>query len=150
MLINRDLFDEIRKIIPIVCVDLVIPKNGDILLVKRIEPPAQGQWWTPGGRIFHGETIEEASVRKAKEEVHLACCLKKVLGVSESIFDNVIINGKLISIHTVNIICLMEMKDYAQHIKLDNNHAEYLWAKESFVGLHEAVEKIFNLYDQMR
>jgi ADP-ribose pyrophosphatase YjhB (NUDIX family) len=148
MFIDRDIFDEIRKIIPIVCVDLVIPKNGDILLVKRIEPPAQGQWWTPGGRIFHGETIEKASIRKAKAEVHLDCRFKKILGVTESIFDNVIVNGKSISIHTVNVVCLMELKDDTQQIQLDNGHTDYLWTAESFMGLHPAVEHIFDLYFQ--
>jgi len=148
MLIECDVFDEIRKVIPIVCVDLVIPKRGDILLVKRIEPPAQGQWWTPGGRIFHGETIEEASIRKSETEVHLDCSFKKILGVTESIFDNLIINGKSISIHSVNVVCLMELNDDTQQIQLDNGHAEYLWTNESFVGLHPAVEHIFALYSQ--
>lgn len=146
LLIESDVFNEIRKVIPIVCVDLVIPKNGDILLVKRTEPPAQGQWWTPGGRILHGETIEEASVRKAKAEVHLDCRLKKILGVTESIFDNMITNGKSLSIHTVNIVCLMELKDDTQQIRLDNGHSDYLWTKESFAGLHPAVEQIFDLF----
>jgi colanic acid biosynthesis protein WcaH len=147
-LIDRDFFNEIRKIIPITCVDLVIPKNGDILLVKRIEPPAQGLWWTPGGRIFHGETIEKASIRKAKSEVSLDCGFRKILGVTESIFDNAIVNGTSISIHTVNIVCLMELKDETQQIRLDNNHVDYLWTNESFAGLHPAVEHIFYLYYQ--
>jgi ADP-ribose pyrophosphatase YjhB (NUDIX family) len=148
-LIESDVFDKIRELIPIVCVDLVIPKTGAILLVKRIEPPAQGQWWTPGGRIFHGETIEDASVRKANSEVHLDCRFVKILGMTESIFDNVKTNGKSISIHTVNVVCLMELKDDTQQIRLDDGHAEYIWTKESFVGLHPAVERIFDLYDQI-
>ena len=147
-LIESDIFNGIRKIIPIVCVDLVIPKNGDILLVKRIEPPAQGQWWTPGGRIFHGETIEDASVRKANAEVHLDCRFKKILGVTESIFDNVKIDSKLISIHTVNVVCLMELKDATQQIQLDNDHADHLWINEPFAGLHPGVVQIFDLYSQ--
>lgn len=148
ILIENYIFDEIRKKIPIVCVDLVIPKNGKILLLKRNEPPAQGQWWTPGGRIFHGETIEEASVRKSKAEVHLDCHFKKILGVTESIFNNVVTNGKSISIHTVNIVCLMELRVDTQQIQLDNGHAEYLWTNKAFEGLHPAVKQIFDLYHQ--
>lgn len=146
LLIESDVFKEIRKIIPIVCVDLVIPKSGAILLVKRIEPPAQGQWWTPGGRIFHSETIEEAAIRKAKTEVHLDCRFKKILGVTESIFNNIKTNSKINSFHTVNVVCLMELKDDTQQIRLDNGHTDYLWTKESFAGLHPAVESIFSLY----
>lgn len=149
-LIKSEVFEEIRKAIPIVCVDLVIPKDGEILLVKRMEPPAQGQWWTPGGRILKGETIEEASVRKAKEEVHLDCRFRKVLGVTESIFDEVIINGKSISIHTVNVVCLMEPEDPAQSIQLDNSHSEYRRTKGSFGELHPAVKRIFDLFNNTR
>jgi colanic acid biosynthesis protein WcaH len=144
--VEGNLFDEIRNVMPIVCVDLVIPKNGDILLVKRSEPPAQGQWWTPGGRILHGETIQEASIRKANAEIHLDCRFKKILGVTECIFNNVTINAQSISIHTVNVVCLMELKDETQQIQLDHGHTDYLWARASFAGLHIAVEQIFDLY----
>lgn len=145
--IETGLYNEIRRIIPIACVDIVIPDNNKILLVKRKEPPAQGQWWTPGGRIFHGETIEEASVRKAKTEVHLDCRFNKILDVTETIFDNVKIKDSVISIHTVNVVCLMELKDSRQqHIQLDNNHEDYLWTKDVFTGLHPAVKQIFEVY----
>lgn len=147
-IIDSDIFDKIREIIPIVCVDLVIPKNGSILLVKRIETPAQGQWWTPGGRIFHGETIEEASIRKAKMEVHLDCCFKTILGVTESIFDKREGDEKSTSIHTVNVVCFMELKDENQRVQLDNSHRDYMWTRKSFPGLHPAMKRIIDLYRQ--
>ena len=57
---------------PIPCVDLVIVDNeGKILLAKRKNEPAIGEWWFPGGRIHYLETRLVAAARKLKEECRL-------------------------------------------------------------------------------
>ena len=54
---------------PIACVDIAIVHRGAVLLVKREDAPAKGQWWVPGGRVHKGETMRETAGRKALEEV---------------------------------------------------------------------------------
>ena len=55
---------------PVPTVDIIIELEGrGIVLIKRKNPPFG--WAIPGGFIDYGESIEEAAVREAKEEVSL-------------------------------------------------------------------------------
>ena len=49
---------------PLVSVDLIIENRlKQILLGKRVNRPAQGYWFVPGGRILKNETIKDAIKR---------------------------------------------------------------------------------------
>ncbi len=50
-------------------VGVIIQKDGKVLLQKRKGSHGEGKWSCPGGHIDFGETIEEAAIREAKEEV---------------------------------------------------------------------------------
>ena len=70
--IPAELYNQITQVMPIPCVDLlVIDKTEKILMIKRKNLPAQGKWWFPGGRVFHGELRKNAALRKLKEECGL-------------------------------------------------------------------------------
>lgn len=45
--------------------------KGAVLEIKRRNPPLQGQWCFPGGKIELFETPEQALLREFKEEVGL-------------------------------------------------------------------------------
>lgn len=56
----------------IACVDcVVINRNGEMLLGKRIIEPWP-DWWIVGGRMRPGESFEEAAARNLKRELNLA------------------------------------------------------------------------------
>lgn len=67
--IGQELYNKILENVPIACVDIAIIVDGSVLLVKRKDAPAKGEWWVPGGRILKGETMKDAAKRKAQEEV---------------------------------------------------------------------------------
>ena len=68
MLIENELYDKIREVLPTVCVDLLVTnEQKQYLLAKRIEKPAKGSWWFPGGRIHKGETWQECAKRKGRD-----------------------------------------------------------------------------------
>ncbi|HKT80451.1 MAG TPA: NUDIX hydrolase [Vicinamibacterales bacterium] len=56
---------------PIVGVGAVVIDATRVLLVKRKQPPLQGEWTLPGGAVELGETLEEAVVREIREETGL-------------------------------------------------------------------------------
>jgi mutator protein MutT len=56
---------------PLLGVGAIIAQGGQILLVRRANPPLQGQWSIPGGLVETGETIKEAITREVREETGL-------------------------------------------------------------------------------
>ena len=65
----------------IACVGAVaFDDSGRLLLVKRANPPAQGLWSIPGGRVEPGESAEIAVVREVLEETGLEVMIVREVG----------------------------------------------------------------------
>ncbi len=56
---------------PIVGVGAIVLRERKILLEKRGNEPARGQWTIPGGVVEVGESLESAVARETKEETGL-------------------------------------------------------------------------------
>ena len=66
---------------PALSVDVMVIEGSKILLVKRGQPPHQGEWALPGGFVEYGETVEAAAKREVQEETGIAIDLSAILGV---------------------------------------------------------------------
>ena len=66
---------------PKLMVDVVIPSEGGVVLIRRAGDPFEGQWALPGGFVEVGETVEAAATREAAEETGLAVELAGLVGV---------------------------------------------------------------------
>lgn len=56
-------------------VDLIIRREGGIVLIRRRYPPPG--WALPGGFVEIGESLEEAAVREGREETGLEITLER-------------------------------------------------------------------------
>lgn len=139
--IPDELYKEILKVIPFVCVDIVI-KNGDtFLLAKRLNKPAQGQWFFPGGRVIKNEELEAAAHRKLKQETGLSGVIEKVLGVDSTMFSDGPYGD---SIHSVNVVFLVTPTD-PDTIILNNQNGAYQWYTHIDDSWHPYVKKFLEL-----
>jgi 8-oxo-dGTP diphosphatase len=66
---------------PKLMVDVVIPAEEGVVLIRRASDPFEGQWALPGGFVDVGETVEAAALREAAEETGLAVELARLVGV---------------------------------------------------------------------
>lgn len=57
-------------------------ERGELLLVRRSEPPCIGEWCLPGGFIETGETARQGALREFKEETGLDAKLIDVIDVA--------------------------------------------------------------------
>ena len=69
--------------VPRLCVELVLQNDQGILLTKRAIEPAKGYWHLPGGTLLKGESVAEAGVRIAAEELGSEIEMQDLLGFIE-------------------------------------------------------------------
>ncbi|MET1124003.1 MAG: NUDIX hydrolase [Archaeoglobaceae archaeon] len=62
-------------------VDAIIPYEGKIVLVKRLNEPFKGYYALPGGIVEYGESCEEAVLREVEEETGLKGKIHGLVGV---------------------------------------------------------------------
>jgi len=130
-MLSKSNFIQIIKNTPLISIDLIIEnKEGKILLGKRVNEPAKGEWFVPGGRIFKNETLDVAFKRTTSTEIGFPLKREavKFYGLYEHYYENNVFND---SFSTHYIVLAHKFKVNEDDIKLNNQHERYQWFKIS-------------------
>lgn len=91
MWLSSELFRSVVASTPLISIDLVVTNpHGEIFLGQRLNRPAKGAWFVPGGRILKNETMDAAFSRLTREELGKAYQRSeaRMLGVYEHFYDD--------------------------------------------------------------
>ncbi len=135
-----DMFRQVVDSTPLISIDLVIERtNREFLLGLRNNRPAQGFWFVPGGRIFKGESLDDAFLRLTRDELGVSQARSdaRSLGVFEHFYMDSIF-GEEISTHYIVL---------AYHLCLDielmalplAQHCDYRWCSNHELACGEHV-----------
>lgn len=71
--LDKTQFQQIVAATPLISLDLIVrSQQGQVLLGRRLNRPAQGYWFVPGGRVRKDERLDAAFLRLTQEELGLA------------------------------------------------------------------------------
>jgi len=138
--IPQNQYKDILEKVPICCIDMIIEKEGKVLLMKRKNQPAKGKWWVPGGRVLKNESLKDAVRRKAKEETGLIVDIKRCLGVYEFFDDKTPFASVKTGTHTIMVVYLV--KPETTKIQPDSQHESYKWVSSIPSGSHPYIKRI--------
>lgn len=90
--LDKAQFQQIVAATPLISLDLIVRNGqGQVLLGRRLNRPAQGYWFVPGGRVRKDERLDAAFLRLTQEELGLAASREsaRLLGPYEHFYaDN--------------------------------------------------------------
>jgi len=128
MFLDKQTFSTVIESTPLVSIDLVVKnKQGQALLGQRLNKPAQGSWFVPGGRILKDESMSDAFKRLTKEELGEIYTIEQaqLLGPFDHFYtDNVF--GDEFTTHYVAIAYVITVDDL-KDLPLDVQHDTYKW-----------------------
>lgn len=67
---------------PVPAVGIIIEMDGGVVLIRRGQPPHQGEWTLPSGFIEADESAEAAAIREAHEETGLRVEVLEMMGIN--------------------------------------------------------------------
>jgi colanic acid biosynthesis protein WcaH len=122
--LNDKIFRVVVDLMPLISIDILLKKDNKTLLGKRTNKPAQGYFFSTGGKINKNETINNAMIRIAKNELNIELkSTPKFIGVFEHFYDDSVYRD--VSTHYVNLAYELEV-DKSPDLPTDQ-HSEYKW-----------------------
>ena len=142
-MLDREVFRTIVDSVPLISIDILLKRGNKILLGKRVNKPAQGYFFSPGGRINKNETIDNAMARIAKNELNIELkTTPEFIGVFEHFYEDSIFGD--VSTHYVNLAYKVEI-DKSLNLPTEQHNA-YQWFSIDELLQSEQVHKYVKDY----
>ena len=141
MFLDQVSFSKVIESTPLVSIDLVvINTQGQALLGKRLNRPAKGFWFVPGGRILKDEALAAGFKRLTIDELGQAFTIDQVslLGPFDHFYDDCIF-GDDISTHYVAIAFVLKLECELDNLPLNVQHGRYKWFDISDLMVDDSV-----------
>ncbi len=126
--------DDFRMVVdfsPLISIDLVVKSSeGRVLLGKRLNKPAKGFWFVPGGRVLKNETLTNAFSRLTKVELGFEVSIDnaRYLGLYEHFYDDSALSDSISTHYVVNAF-LIELNELVPTLPVEQ-HSDYQWLSE--------------------
>lgn len=150
MWLPDQLFKTVITSTPLIAIDLVVRNTqNEVLLGKRMNAPAKGFWFVPGGRIQKNETLDRAFIRLLKDELDIQNVVHrsdaKFLGLHEHFYDDNLFDE---TFGTHYVVLAYEIK--LNQTQLDNlpkfQHGDYIWISEDKLLIENEVHRYTQNY----
>lgn len=138
-MLPKEQFAAVIRSAPLIAMDLIVSdRDGRILLGMRINAPARGFWFVPGGRIFKDESLDDAFGRIAGSELGLKMTRQKAcfLGVYEHFYDENVFDTAF-STHYVVLAYGVTVEESVTFA--GNQHSAYRWIDRDAIPTDDAV-----------
>jgi len=151
--LNKEKFLDLIANAPLVAIDLVIRDSENrILLGRRLNEPAKGKWFVPGGRIHKGETLEVAFERICVEEIGERYSRNEAqfIGTFTHIYNTNFFSVEGIATHYIVLAFEIRLRnEFPMHANLQ--HSEFKWSTSENADhdIHEYVLAYFIHPSQM-
>jgi colanic acid biosynthesis protein WcaH len=141
MFLDKEVFSTVIESTPLVSIDLVVlNKQGQALLGQRLNKPAQGNWFVPGGRILKDEAMADAFKRLTKDELGSEYSIDQaeLLGPFDHFYiDNVF--SEEFSTHYVAIAYVLKLDLELNNLPMNIQHNGYKWFDIEALKIDEQV-----------
>jgi colanic acid biosynthesis protein WcaH len=138
-MLDKQDFLTVVKNTPLVSIDLVVrSRRNEILMGKRLNQPAAGYWFVPGGRIYKSETLETAFLRITETELGTAHSIENtlLLNAFTHLYDDNFANEPGIGTHYVVLAYQLSL-DMDLGKLPQQQHCGYRW-----FGDHEDLSEV--------
>ncbi|QCA17949.1 GDP-mannose mannosyl hydrolase [Citrobacter freundii] len=145
MFLSQEDFSTVVHSTPLVSIDFIVENmQGEFLLGKRLNRPAQGYWFVPGGRVQKDESLSVAFERLTEAELGLRLPLNsgEFYGVWQHFYDDNF-SGKDFSTHYIVLGFRLQVQEKELHLP-NEQHDAYRWLTPAALLLSE------NLHDNSR
>lgn len=130
MFLEQKTFETVIDSTPLVSIDLIVlNENNEALLGQRLNRPAEGFWFVPGGRILKNESLANAFKRLTHNElgIEVELSIAELLGPYDHFYDDCVFNDE-IKTHYVAIAYILRLtKQQLDALPLNEQHGAYKW-----------------------